>query len=121
MAYNRLYIKINNVKEFITHLEPGQSVIKNNLFIIINYSGKIRRTNVVNNLITPVWDEEFLFKLGNDDYINIKIYDSDSWIGNELLAETNIKIPKNDVLNIENDILNIDIGLVEILEILGKL
>ena len=118
MTYNRLYIKINNVKEFIENIDVGQSVIKNNLFIIINYSGKIRRTNIVNNLITPVWDEEFLFKLGYDDYINIKIYDSDSWIGNELLAETNIEIPKNGVSNIKNDILNIDIGIVEIL---GKL
>jgi len=121
MAFNRLYIKINNVKEFITNIEPGQSVVKNNLFIIINYNGKIRRTSVVNNLITSVWDEEFLFKLGYNDYINIKIYDCDSWIGNELLAETNIEIPQKGVLNIENDILNIDIGLVEIVEILGKL
>ena len=40
MAFNRLYIKINNVKEFITNIEPGQSVVKNNLFIIINYNGK---------------------------------------------------------------------------------
>lgn len=122
MSSYRLYIKINNiVKEFIENIDVGQSVVKNNLFITINYNGKIKKTNVVNNLITPVWDDEFLFKIGYDDYINIKIYDHDSFNRNELLDEIDINIPKNGVLNIENDILNINIGFVTIQDILGRL
>ena len=84
------YIKI---KKLDVNLKSKDFFSKNDLFVIIKFSGQERKTTTKWDKNHPVWNESFLFEenleINNKDgyKLDLYVYDEDTWSADEILKK----------------------------------
>ena len=113
------YIKI---KKLDVNLKSKDFFSKNDLFVIIKFSGQERKTTTKWDKNHPVWNESFLFEenleINNKDgyKLDLYVYDEDTWSADEILKRESIKIEKNQSIKQATVCgINIEYGFVKCL------
>jgi hypothetical protein len=77
-----LYVEI---VKFVEKIDNHDWFSENDLYVVIKYSGEIRRTSTKINNDMPEWNEKFLFNSKSRGDIIVEIWDDDKWSPNNLI------------------------------------
>lgn len=83
----------------------------NDLFVVLHYGSEKRRTNVIYDKKTPVFNEAFVFNVCDDDEMIIEVYEQGQ-MGVNRLASYPVKVHYDKVKYFETKCISLRQGLI---------
>tara|TARA_Y100000385_G_C12954345_1_gene576871 strand:+ start:248 stop:850 length:603 start_codon:yes stop_codon:yes gene_type:complete len=111
-----IYIKIKKLLQPM--IMKGEYLSKNNLYVEVFFNGITKKTRIINNNISPQWNEEFIFQYNQSLIDKIKkpkiiftIWDEDAF-GKKFICKEHILLFKTSIDQFRTQHLEIDYGLI---------